>query len=114
MTLERLMFKACLMLQAKILNAEQCKIISVLTMGSENFRAKGLRLVSRVMMILIESKDYHRAWSQKMSFQPNLDTYHITQVFTWISLFTHYPQAPTEKRIAEAGIAKRFSEEQSK
>ena len=49
-----------------------------------------------------------------MSFQPNLDTYHITQVFTWISLFTHYPQAPTEKRIAEAGIAKRFSEEQSK
>ena len=38
-----------------------------------------------------------------MSFQPNLDTYHITQVFTWISLFTHYPQAPTKKRIAEAG-----------
>ena len=103
MTLERLMFKACLLLLAKMLNAEQCKIISILTMGSENFRAEGLRLVSRVMMIIIESKDYQESkdvLSAKLRHISHHSSFHMD--FPIHSL----PSSPHRKEDCRSGNSK--------
>ena len=83
-------------------------------MGSENFRAEGLRLVSRVMMIIIESKDYQESKDVLSAKLRHISHHSSVHMDFPIHSLPSSPQPRTEKRKAEAGIAKRFSEEQSK